>query len=71
MTNIRKLQPLLEVSLDMKEDEETDLLPKDLDTVVKRQTDALLKSQSVMYEVLHMCDTGTVVDFGEYSAINF
>lgn len=67
MTYVRQEQPLLAVSLDMCEHESTVLLQIDLDTVIKRQTDALLKSQSVMYEVLHICDTGAVLDFGIYS----
>jgi len=43
MTIVKQKQPLLAVSLDNR-DEDAILLPQDLDTIVKRQTDALLKS---------------------------
>ena len=43
MTIVRQKQPLLTVSLDTSVDEAY-LLTEDLDTIVKRQTDALLKS---------------------------
>jgi len=43
MTIVRQKQPLLTVSLDTSVDDAY-LLTEDLDTIVKRQTDALLKS---------------------------